>query len=163
MVARYGAYASYPRLNIGTPTCYVGGMNWPVSQKLWVGQKPQVQLPIAAGELRSWKRTPNTFQASVALNQPARLRFNQNFARGFVSNHGSPVDDDGLLALDLPAGEHEVELRYRPPEFSPSAAVSGIGLVTLVLLLLRRKVRSAQSAPASPSSASTPVRAGAVP
>lgn len=145
LVARdyYAWYASYPRLNLGTPACYVGGMKWPVSRGLWLGAKPQVRVSDHVNEVRDpvrdWTWTPNRISATVSLETPANVLFNQNFARGFVSNIGHPKAADGLLALDLPAGEHTIELRYRPREFVPSAAVSLAGLVAMLWLLLGRR------------------------
>lgn len=133
------SYASYPRLNLGTRVCYVGGMNWQVSDALWVGASPQIKVPAPAGELQHWERTPNTFRARVSLRSAARLRFNQNAARGFVSTIGTVSEANGLLALDLPAGDHDVTVRYQPAELAPSAAVSGVGLLGLWALLTRRR------------------------
>jgi hypothetical protein len=137
----YRFYASYPRLNLGTPTCYVGGMNWPVSHALWLGPSAQLRLTRAAGRILSWTRSPNVLHADVELKQPARLVANQNFAPGYRSNIGTPIEDRGRLALDLPAGKHAIELRYRPKEFVPSAAISCAGIVVVAWLLLRRRSR----------------------
>lgn len=138
----YRYYASYPRLNLGTPTCYVGGMNWPVSKALWLGPSVQLRLqPSAAGHVLRYAQTPNALHAELDLQQPARVIVNQNFAPGFVSNLGSPIEDRGRLALDLPAGKHELELRYRPPELTASAAISCVGMCILAWLLLSRRSR----------------------
>jgi hypothetical protein len=119
-------------------------MNWRVSRALWRGARPQIQVPSDKGELRSWQRTPNTFRAHVLLHAATQLSFNQNFARGFVSDHGTLTETNGLLALDLPAGEHELTVRYRPAELAPSAAVSCMGVLILLLLLrLRRNTNGA--------------------
>jgi hypothetical protein len=141
LVARnyHESYASYPRLNLGTRVCYVGGMNWPVSSALWLGARPQVDVPAQLGQLQHWQRTPNSFRARVSLHAAARIRFNQNFAAGFVSSTGTLTEATGLLALDLPAGEHDLTVRYRPATLAPSAAVSGIGLLGLIALLRRRR------------------------
>jgi hypothetical protein len=140
LVARnYKGYASYPRLNVGTNVCYVGGMNWPVSRALWIGQQPQVRVPSDAGELHRWERTPNTVRADLTLQAPARVLLNQNYARGFSSNLATPLSADGLVAVDLPAGHHALTVTYRPPELLPSAAVSGIGILLLLWLLLRSR------------------------
>ncbi|HTU62083.1 MAG TPA: hypothetical protein VMF89_26680, partial [Polyangiales bacterium] len=155
LVARnyHESYASYPRLNLGTRICYVGGMNWPVSSALWLGARPQIEVPAESGELLQWQRTPNTFHARVSLRSEARLRFNQNAAPGFVSNLGTFSEAKGLLALDVPAGEHDLTVRYCPTELAPSAAVSGIGLLGLVALLWRRRSGRAQVAGSSSSAA----------
>jgi uncharacterized membrane protein YfhO len=74
--------------------------------------------------------------ADVDLSAPARVVFNQNYARGFVSSVGSVVEDRGRLAVDLPGGTHYIELTYAPAWFWPSAALSLVGLA-LSLLQLR--------------------------
>jgi len=130
----YRFYASYPRLNLGTPACYVGGMNWAVSSALWLGARPQLRLVARRAKLISWRKTPDTFIAEVDLPVPSRAILNQNFASGFVTNLGVIVNDHGRLAVDLPAGRHRLELVYRPAELIPSAAVSGIGVGLVVLL-----------------------------
>lgn len=136
----YASYASYPRLNVGTTNCYVGGMNWPVSQALWRGAEPQVRLPAGKGELHDWQSSPNSIRATLTTREPTRVLFNRNYARGYQSNLGAPANDEGLLALDVPAGQHTITLSYRPPELIPSAAVSLFGVALLLSgLLVRRR------------------------
>jgi hypothetical protein len=159
----YGIFANFPRLNIGTPGCYAGGMNWPISNALWLGRTPQLRVPSSAGRVLAWQKTPNTFTATLELHQAARVVFNQNFSRGFVSNIGTPIADAGRLALDVPAGTHALELRYRPREFLPCAAVSGIGLGLLAWLMLRRRgTRQRQAAAASGTATSNLLRSNSV-
>ena len=50
----------------------------------------------------------------VELSRPARVYVNQNWHPGWRSNVGEAVSDEGLLAVDLPAGTHEVSLRFLP-------------------------------------------------
>lgn len=153
----YRFYASYPGLNLGTPICYVGGIDWKVSPALWMGREPQLKLAGDTGSIEELRQTPNAYRARLRLRADSHLIFNQNFAPGYVSNHGQPIADRGRLALDLPAGTYQLELRYRPPEFLPSAAVSGMGLMLLCALAslpTRRTTRTAaspsQTPPASP-------------
>jgi hypothetical protein len=129
-------YASYPRLNLGTRACYAGGMNWPQSRALWDGPSPQLRVLSGHGSIENWHRTPHAVSAELTLPEPARIVVNQNYSRGYVSSVGQVVSDHKRVALDLPAGQHRVELRYRPPEFAPTAAISGIGLALIVGLLL---------------------------
>jgi hypothetical protein len=140
----HAGYASFPRLNVGTRACYAGGMNWPVSPALWNGDQAQVRVPQGAGELLAWQRSPNRFQAKVALRSPTVVSFNQNFARGFVSDAETPPSAaEGLLALSLPAGERTVTVRYRPPELVPCAAASALGwLLMAAVPWLRSRRRS---------------------
>jgi hypothetical protein len=130
----YRNYASYPRLNLGTSACYVGGMNWSVSSALWSGARPQLRVVSRRATVHGWSKTPHMFKADLDLPEASRVLFNQNFASGFVASVGELVKDHGRLALDLPAGRHTLELSYRPPEFVPSAAASGVGLALIGLL-----------------------------
>jgi hypothetical protein len=137
----YHFYASYPQLNLGTPSCYVGGMNWAISHALWLGDRPQVRADSKRALVRDSGRTPQRFWADVSASAPVRVILNQNYARGFTSNLGTIVSDRGRLAVELPAGQHALRVRYRPPEFWPSAAVSGGGLALLLWLARRRRPR----------------------
>jgi hypothetical protein len=133
-------YASYPHDNLGTDVCYVGGMSWPVSPALWIGARPQARVPNAVGHVRSAGRTSRRVFADVDLSADARVVFNQNYARGFVSSVGNVVEDRGRLAVDVPAGTRHVEVTYTPAWFLPSAALSlaGLALSLLQLRVLRR-------------------------
>jgi hypothetical protein len=63
------------------------------------------------------------------------LLFNQNFARGFVSDTETPPSAaQGLLALDVPAGEHTVTVEYRPAELIPCAIASVLGWLLMAAL-----------------------------
>lgn len=89
-----------------------------------------------AVEERGW--SPNRLDFRVALERPTRLLVNQNHHRGWRSDVGQVVNERGLLAVELPAGAHEVTLR-----FVPSSAVGGLSasLAALVVawILWRRK------------------------
>jgi hypothetical protein len=61
----------------------------------------------------------------VSLKRPGTLLINQNYHPGWHSSVGTTVARDGLLAVELPAGEHELHVRFRP-----RSAVFG-GLITL--------------------------------
>ncbi len=63
-------------------------------------------------ERRAW--SPNRIDLHVKLDKPARLHVNQNWHAGWRTNIGTVVSDDGLLAVDLPPGEHDVTLRFLP-------------------------------------------------
>jgi hypothetical protein len=153
----YHRYASYPWLNLGTPTCYSGGMNWLVSNALWLGPQPQVRVQDGAGQVLAWGRTPQHVWAELVTTQSARVIFNQNYASGWISNTGALDHDHGRLALTLPAGRQRVELSYRPPEFAACALLSLAGLLCLLGLLCAGRfsrrvssVRAHKQTPANP-------------
>lgn len=142
-------YASYPRRNVGTDVCYVGGMNWRVSNALWRGNKPQARVASGQGQIVSSGRTTRRVFAEVALPASSRVVFNQNYAPGWVASRGEVAEDRGRLAVDLEAGRQRVELRYAPAILAPSALLSIFGC--MVSLLLWFRARRAALIPTQPS------------
>jgi len=82
----------------------------------------------AAGTVKETKWTPNRLDLHVELTRPARVYVNQNWHPGWHASDGVVVSDAGLLAVDLPAGTHDVVLR-----FWPRSAIAG-GLTSLAAL-----------------------------
>ena len=83
----------------------------------------------------------NDVALSVRLPAPARVVVNQNHLPGFRATAGTVADHDGLLAVDLPAGEHSLELRYRPTRLIAGLAASGLAMlawIVAVAVLVRR-------------------------
>ncbi|HKP64279.1 MAG TPA: hypothetical protein VJV78_46400 [Polyangiales bacterium] len=134
-------YASYPRLNLGTPSCYNGAMNWRVSKALWVGDEEQVRVQSGEGSVSNVRHGTGRWQVDVQLTTPGRLWFNQNVAAGWRSDTGELLADQDLLALDLPAGRHRVLLRYLPQEWLPCALLGVIGWVLIAILGVRGSAR----------------------
>ncbi|MFK7987749.1 MAG: hypothetical protein AB8I08_17160 [Sandaracinaceae bacterium] len=128
-------FMHYPQRNIGTTGCY-DPVPWDLSDSLWTGDVPQARvLPEASGEVTETQRTNYTFTADVTLSEPARVVFNQNFDPDWGLSMGEPVDDEGRLAVDLPAGTHQVVATYWPPDLPWSALLCLLGLLGSVLLL----------------------------
>jgi uncharacterized membrane protein YfhO len=143
-------YASYPRRNVGTDVCYVGGMNWRVSDALWRGNWPQARVGSGRGQILSAGRTTRRAFAEVALATRSRVVFNQNYAPGWVASRGRVEEDRGRLAVDLEAGRQRVELRYAPPILVPSALLSSFGFI-LALVLWFSAARAARTSTQPPS------------
>ncbi len=133
-------YASFPRLNLGSPHCYAGAMNWDVSKALWLDDQSQVRVREGRGIVHQARRSSSRWWIDVELETNGRLWVNQNYADGWNADVGHLVRDRGLLALDLPAGRHLVQLRYAPRELLPCALVSAAGLA-LIGLVGRRRTR----------------------
>ena len=50
----------------------------------------------------------------------------------------------GFMGVELPAGDHEIELKYWPPGMTVGIMSSGVGIVWAVMLVLwQRKKRGA--------------------
>jgi len=110
------------------------------------------QVPGARAELREF--APNRLlyglKASRAAQVVLPVRFGRRGAREAEwearSEAGAwrPLEQGGRLALEVPPGEHELVLRYRPPGLRAGAALSlGSALVCCVLALRRRRGRAA--------------------
>lgn len=124
--------ASLPRLNQGTPMCYVGNMNWRIGSGMWDGELPQARVEgrrNRAGEVVEVVRTPNRFHATAQLIRDGRVVFNQNYDPDWQTNYGEVVEDRGRLAVDLPEGEHKIIVRYAPSTFIPGLVGTLMGLL----------------------------------
>jgi len=149
--ANYTEVPDFPIRGIGTMECY-GGFDWSVSRALWTGRPIERLEPPDAGSLARVRWSPSSISLHAALTRPATLVVDQNFDPGWRSNLGVPVSRDGLLALPLPAGDHEVRLDHRPQGFWMGALLSLLGVVLSVYALTRRAARppGPPSPPAAP-------------
>jgi hypothetical protein len=115
-----------------------------------------VQAPGARAELRAF--APNRLLYGVEAQRAAQvvlpLRFGPRGAReaewqaeskaGPEAGAWRPLEQGGRLALEVPPGEHEVVLRYRPPGLRAGAALSlASALLCGGLALWRRRGRAA--------------------
>ena len=110
-------------------------------------------LPLVVGapqrgraELQAF--APNRLVYRVEAERPTRvvlpLRFGKRSAEWQVDGL-LPVSDGERLAVDVPAGEREVVLRFRPPYLRAGAAVSVATLLLLAGRLLRRRLAGAEA------------------
>lgn len=115
---------------------------------VWPGDVPQVKLEDeGAGAVVASHRTPSTFTFQVKLERPARVLANTNFERGWRANAGTVVNAAGLVAVDLPAGEHAVTLEYWPKGLTAGFVASALGtaaIVSFLVLAARRRRRAAR-------------------
>ena len=88
---------------------------------------------------------PNRIAFRVTLPAPDVVVINQNYAPGWRTSLGEVMAQEGLLAVRLPAGEHEVELRYTSRLFWAGAAISltALALAGLLVWSRGRRVRRA--------------------
>ncbi|MBM4345854.1 MAG: hypothetical protein FJ100_20980 [Deltaproteobacteria bacterium] len=69
----------------------------------------------SAGRVRRLRWTPHSVTVRAELERPATVRINQNWHRAWTTDVGRIVRDDGLVAVALPAGVHEVRVRFSDP------------------------------------------------
>ncbi|MBX3234247.1 MAG: hypothetical protein KIT84_04120 [Labilithrix sp.] len=92
--------------------------------------------PPARGAARRVSWSPNEIVVHVSLAEPGRLLVNQNWHPGWTSSIGNVVSQEGLLAVDLPAGDADVKIAFRPRSALAGGAVTLVALVSLGLLAL---------------------------
>ncbi|GAC1597457.1 MAG: hypothetical protein NVS4B10_07150 [Myxococcales bacterium] len=113
---------------MGTAICY-GGFDWPVSPNLWFGRGPQQRLvPPDAGALTVVRWSPSSIALRARLRETALVVIDQNFDPGFHSTAGIVASLDGLLAVELPAGDHEIVLTHRSQGLVAGAMFTLLGL-----------------------------------
>ena len=124
----------FPQRGIGSPICY-GGFDWPVSRALWFGNVPQQRIdPPGTGSATLLRWSPSELRFRVTLTAPSRLIVNQNFDPGWHASEGTLRTFEGLLALDLGAGEREVALTHRPEGFVAGLLLTLLGVALSVTL-----------------------------
>ena len=96
------------------------------------------------GELRAVGPASSTGRVRLAVRAPAErlLVMADTLTAGWTARvDGEPAPllraDGAYRAVRVPAGEHFVELRYRPPGLRTGAALAGLGLLLLGLAALR--------------------------
>jgi hypothetical protein len=120
------ALAFYEPMNRGSLSCWEA---YPVPESpLLQGDLEHEERLVdeGAGTVapRAW--TPNRLDFDVQLTRPARLVVNQNWHSGWRASVGEVRSEDGLLAVDLPAGVSALSMRFEP------ASARGGAVVTLV-------------------------------
>ncbi|MFH1808589.1 MAG: hypothetical protein ABIJ09_07585 [Pseudomonadota bacterium] len=128
------------RQNKGTIRCYEL-MPVSPSKVLRRGVQSQAWLePASAGQLEVERQSPNRWILDVKLGAAARVLVNQNAAPGWSVEGELPAtlhSVDGVLALDLPAGQGRLTLHYRTPGLLPAALLSALAWLALLIGILR--------------------------
>lgn len=104
--------------------------------------RPLVVRVPGAAEARLTRFAPNHLAYEVTALRPARvvlpLRFGKRAAEWEVVPFAARAQD-GKLAVDVPAGRHEIGLRYRPPLLREGLAASAATWALLFALRLQRR------------------------
>jgi hypothetical protein len=116
----------------------------------YLAGEPLARAAIIAGQgsvLEQGSLSASAF-ARVRAEGPVRLRFYTHYFPGWRATvDGLPVEiqpdpPNGLIGLDLPAGEHQVQLQFgATPVRRVSAALSAVGLALVVGLWLADRRR----------------------
>jgi len=96
----------------------------------------------AACSISNLEITMNTISVRLQNDAPDRLVINQNYDKDFISEQGPVLEQDGLIAMDLPeVGSHDILNEFRPPHILRALRVSAVSLL-IVLCLLALSYRS---------------------
>lgn len=96
------------------------------------------------GELKLLSWSPNKLVFHVNVPEESRLVINQNFSSGWRTSFGIVTSFQGLLAVNLPAGEQDIELWYLPTSFVTGLAVIVATLSGMVLFIRKSRPGEAQ-------------------
>jgi hypothetical protein len=145
-----------PRLAraLGLSAALLLGIDLQLQSRPW--QREALGAPIEARDHRprpiAWRAaggarlelaefTPNRLVYRVSTPVAARVTFPLRFGKSraeWKPDGGTLIEEEGLVALEVPAGERRIELRYRPPHLGTGLAVFAATLGALVLTSRRR-------------------------
>lgn len=94
-----------------------------------------------AGSVKRVKWSPNTIALHVDVSRPARVLVNQNWAPGWHASVGKVVSHEGLIAVDVPSGAHDVVLTFLPWSTLGGAATTLSALLALAFIAWRARRR----------------------
>jgi hypothetical protein len=95
-------------------------------------------------------RAPAAVPAVVSVVQDGGWTASDESGRAMATSKAAGI----LLALELPAGDHEIRLSYRPPGFAAGAALSASTAAALAAALIVRGRRTRRRRPGSPETGS---------
>jgi hypothetical protein len=111
------------------------------------------EAPLESGGDVSWTITGNQCSAAITDSRPGWLWISVTPVAGWRwtldGEEVSLVQGPGIVQyLEVPAGTHHLEGRYRPPAVFPATLVSTAALVAVVSLLIAgRRYRSGRDEP----------------
>ncbi len=110
---------------------------------LKVYRDPRIAPPLrsSCGEAHMVRRTPDEFVIDADMACDGLVVAGDVIAAGWramVDGRRMPIrPSDGLLrAVDVPAGRHRIEFRYRPASVYGGAALSALGLLVAALIVI---------------------------
>lgn len=134
-------FADAVRQNRGWLGCR--SYEWPsnADAPVWLGDVPQVRAQEDGTNITASARTSSTFTATVDAARPATILLNSGYARGWTTNVGTVVETGGLLAVEVPAGHHELRVKYWPRRMNLGLGITGVGVVGVGAWLAWRRRR----------------------
>jgi hypothetical protein len=131
--------------NVGTINCYESlfpeGSRSSVMGVNEKGYQGEAYLKSASGKVDTLQWSPNQMEYHVELARPDRFIVNQNYYPGWQTSLGSISNERDLLSVDLPAGDHNLKLHYRPASLQGGVGISLLGLLLLGIMLRQVSVK----------------------
>jgi hypothetical protein len=128
----------YQGLNLGSLSCWeTHPVTMSPNLRGDLAQEEYIENP-ALGAARRVSWSPNVLVVHTKMSAPGRLFINQNWHPGWRASVGNVVSVDGLLAVELPAGEHDVRLAFEPRSAFAGGVVTLVGLASLLGLAFVR-------------------------
>ena len=135
------ALAYYAPMARGSLSCWEA---YPVPMSPLLRGDLQAEEYLAEGTQGSVERlswSPNQIALKAELQNAGRLLVNQNWHPGWRASIGTVTSQEGLLAVDLPAGAHKLILRFAPRSAYGGGLISlaGLGAVAAMVWLERKR------------------------
>lgn len=93
----------------------------------------------AAGSVELLSRNPQQLTIAANIQTATSLMVNMNYYSGWNTKEGFPVhEQDGLIAVALPPGEHKITLVYAPSVVFWGALISSVGMLVGIFWFFRR-------------------------
>jgi hypothetical protein len=94
-----------------------------------------------AGSVKRVAWSPTKITLHVDVSRPSRVLVNQNWAPGWHASVGKVVSNEGIIAIDVPAGARDVVLSFLPWSTLGGASVTVAALLALALIGWRARRR----------------------
>lgn len=139
------AFVDQPQQNRGRVACYEPWAPYE-GAPVWEGDVPQARAMGDGIIVSNVTRTQNTFDFEMQSDGAARALVNSTFDPNWRSNIGRPFENNKQLAIEVPAGVHNVHLFYRPRYLPLGAVVTALSLGATIWGFRRKKNDSADEA-----------------
>jgi hypothetical protein len=130
------SYLDQPRQNRGRLDCW-DEWGFGAGAPLWQGDVPQARAREgdAGIVVEVANRTQNTFTIDVTAREPGVVLVNSTYDKGWRTSVGRTLDLDKELAVEVPAGHHQIRLAYWPRTLTAGLVLTPLGLLACALYL----------------------------
>ncbi|HVN64923.1 MAG TPA: hypothetical protein VMT58_09820 [Candidatus Binataceae bacterium] len=151
VAVRYSAYG-VASVNAGIVRCYEYVDNW---QTAAVGSDSPgyrgEQYLLGAGSVGLSRWSPNKLEYDVDAPAPTTLVINQSYEPGWrvASRPGAIISQNGLIAVQIPAGKYRIAIGYLPTGVLIGAGITILTIFLAAAIIWLRRSDLAQADPRS--------------